>query len=256
VPARPALWGRRKRNETASYKGPHNENFHTYRRGLVGIGLLAALGSGAYAVAQPAPPPSDGPSARLVEDREALRQEHMARRAEMRERYEEGREARFEGRITYLRTRLEITDAQMPLWEDFVETLRANMEARVAARPEPPGPDATPPTALERLEQEQARHAARSEQLSATAATLTPLYNSFSDEQKQTADRILRRFNGAEIAMRDDRPGRAEGRREWRGVRPGPRGGPRFGRPGYGGPHFGQQEVEVSPEPEAPAQEL
>jgi hypothetical protein len=208
---------------------------HTYRRSIVGVGLIAALGSGAYAMAQPAPPPPNGPSARLVEDREALRQEHMARREAMREHFEDGREARFEGRIAYLRTRLEITDEQQPLWENFVETLRGNMQERADARPEPRGRDEPRPNLLERLEREQTRISARADHLNATSETLVPLYNSFSDEQKQVADRVLSRFGENRMAMRDGDGGRGGPRR---GMRHGPRGDRGFGGRDFDEPAF------------------
>jgi hypothetical protein len=204
--------------------------FHKRRGSLIGLGLLAALGTGAHAVAQPAPPRPEGPSARMVEDGRALREEHRARRAAMREHFEEGREARLEGRIAYLRTRLEITEAQMPLWENFAETLRVKMQERVEARPEPRERDQPRPNLLERLEREQARITARADHLNATAESLVPLYNSFSDEQKEVADRVLNRFGDNRMAMRDG-PGRRGGPRG--GMRHGPRDGFDFDEPRY-----------------------
>ena len=188
--------------------------FYTHRKILVGLGLVAALGTGAYAVAQPVPPRP--PSARMVEDRDALREEHLARRQAMREHFEETREARFEGRLAYLKSRLQISEEQMPLWENFAATLRANMDERIAARPEPRGPGSGPSTLLERLEREQMRIARRAEHLNATAEALVPLYNAFSDEQKILADRVLSHFGERRMAMRD---GRSGGRR---GMRRGP----------------------------------
>lgn len=204
--------------------------FHKRRGSLVGLGLLAALGTGAYAVAQPVPPRPEGPSARMVEDGRAIREEHRARLEAMRERFEQGREARLEGRLAYLRTRLEVTDEKMPLWENFSETLRSNMQERVEARPEPRERDQPRPNLLERLEREQTRIATRAEQLNETVESLIPLYNSFSAEQKEVADRVLNRFSENRMAMRDG-PGRRGGPRG--GMRHGPRGGldrdePRF----------------------------
>jgi len=202
---------------------------HSHRTSLVGLGLIAALGASAFATAQPAPPQSDTPAARMVEDREALREEHLTMRAERRAAREAGRGARLEGHLAFMRTRLGITDAQAPLWDAFAESLRNNMLERVAARPEQRSREAGPTTLLERLEREQARLAARANQLDATASTLTPLYESFDDEQRQTADRVLRRVGSDDFAMRGQRRERREGPR--RGPRRGQRDGQRFEAP-------------------------
>jgi hypothetical protein len=187
---------------------------HSHRTSLVGLGLLAALGASAFATAQPAPPGSDTPTARMVEDSEALRDEHLAMRAERRVAREAGREARLEGRIAFMRTRLGITDAQAPLWGAFAESLRNNRLERVAARPGPRDPDAGRPPLVERLERQQEMLAARANQLNATIETLTPLYQSFDDEQRRTADRVFRRVGNNGFAMRGQR---GERNRSWRG---------------------------------------
>jgi len=210
-----------------------------HRRSLLGLGLIAALGTGAYAVAQPAPPRP--PSARMVEDRDALREEHLARRHAMRQHFEETREARFEGQLAYLKTRLRITDEQTPLWENFAATLRTNMEERGAARPAPRGQGAAPPSLLERLEAEQARIARRADHLSATAQSLVPLYNSFDDQQKQIADRVLGHAGDARMAMRD-RPGRPGGQRGTNRGR-----GERFDGPPFEEPIFDERLDESEP---------
>jgi len=213
---------------------------HSHRTSLVGLGLLAALGASAFATAQPAPPQSDTPAVRMVEDRQALRQEHLAMRAERRAAREAGREARLEGRLAFMRTRLGITDAQAPLWDRFSESLSNNMLERVAARPGPRDPQAGPPTLLERLEREQARLAARANQLDATASTLVPLYQSFDDEQRRTADRVFRRVGNNGFAMRGQR---GERNRSWRG---GARRG--FPRDRSRGPRGGGQGFEGTPQ--------
>ena len=192
---------------------------HSHRTSLVGLGLLAALGASAFATAQPAPPQSDTPAVRMVEDRQALRQEHLAMRAERRAAREAG---------------------QAPLWDRFSESLSNNMLERVAARPGPRDPQAGPPTLLERLEREQARLAARANQLDATASTLVPLYQSFDDEQRRTADRVFRRVGNNGFAMRGQR---GERNRSWRG---GARRG--FPRDRSRGPRGGGQGFEAPPQ--------
>jgi len=181
----------------------------SHHRNLVGLGLVVALGASAFAVAQPAPTPSEIPTARMVEDRIALREEHRAMRAERRAARIAGREARFEGHLAYMRARLGITDEQAPLWDALAENLRNNMNERIEARSEPRDPDAGPPSVLERLEREQERLAARIDHLDATASALTPLYDALDDEQKEIADRVFRRIESGRFAIgRDGRRGR------------------------------------------------
>jgi hypothetical protein len=196
---------------------------HSHRTGLAGLGLIAALGVSAVAMAQPAPPQSNAPAARTIADREATRDEQITRRAERRAAREEDRGARLEGHIAYMRTRLGITEAQAPLWDAFAGSLRNSMLQRAAMRPEPRDPNAGPPSLLERLERQQARHSARADQLAATASTLVPLYNALDDEQRETADRVLRRTGNGAFAIRDQRAGRGN-------RRGGPRGGIERGR--------------------------
>ncbi len=188
-------------------------------RVLIGLGLMAALGASAFAAAQPAPAPSDFPTARMVEDRIALREEHRAMRAERRAAREARREAQLEGHLAFVRTRLGITDAQAPLWDAFAENVRNNMSERAEARLDPIDRDSGPLSALERLEREQERLAARIDRLDATASTLAPLYNALDDEQKEIADHMLRHIESGRFAM-----GRGGARRYWRG-------GMRHGRP-------------------------
>lgn len=168
---------------------------------LVGLGLAAALSASAFATAQPAPTPPGMPAARMVEDRIALREEHRAVRAERRAERQARREARLEGRLAFMRERLGITDAQAPLWDAFAESLRDNMDERIRSHSEPRDPDIGLPSALERLEREQERLAARIDRLDATASALAPLYDALDNEQKEVADRMLRRIENGRFAM-------------------------------------------------------
>ncbi len=204
---------------------------HSHRRSLVGLGLVAALGASALAMAQPAPAPSDAPATRMVEDPEALREEHLTMRAERRAAREAGREARLEGRLAFMRNRLGITDAQAPLWDAFAESHRNNMFERVEARPEPRDPDAERPSLIERLERQQASLAARVDQLDATAIALVPLYNALDNEQREIADRVFRHLEGDRFSRRGERGRRGDG---WRGRR--------------GGQDFGGQDFESPPQ--------
>ena len=167
---------------------------------VAGLGLMAALGASAFATARPAPVTPDVPAARMVEDRIALREEHRAMRAERRAAREARRESRLEDQLAFMRDRLGITDTQAPLWDAFAENLRENMDERFEARSEPRDADLGRPSALERLAREQERLTARIARLDATASALAPLYDTLDDEQKQTADRMLRRLENGRWA--------------------------------------------------------
>ena len=212
---------------------------YSHRRSLVGPGLIAALGASAFAMAQPAPAASDAPATRMAEDPEALREEHLAMRAERRVAREAGREARLEGHLAFMRNRLGITDAQAPLWDAFAENHRNNMLERVEARPEPRDPDAGRPSLVERLERQQARLAARVDRLDATANNLVPLYSALDNEQKEIADRVFRHLQEDRFAMRGERGRRGDLRGGQRGDRwRGRRGGQDFGGQDFGGQDF------------------
>ncbi len=113
---------------------------------------------------------------------------------------------RVEARLAYLRTALKITDAQQAQWNAFAETMRkdaaeraqkmqAFREKHAQMRKEraenQAGVERQRPTAVERLERAQQRHAKATERLAAQAAAVKPLYASLSDEQKKVADVVL-----------------------------------------------------------------
>jgi len=79
--------------------------------------------------------------------------------------------------------------------------MRDNMDERIESRSEPRNPDLGPPSALERLAREQERLAARIDRLDATASALAPLYDVLDNEQKEIADRMLRRLENGSFAM-------------------------------------------------------
>ncbi|WP_083901044.1 Spy/CpxP family protein refolding chaperone [Azospirillum sp. B4] len=169
------------------------------------------------------------------------------------ERHHGGPWEHVDGRLAYLKAELKITAAQEGQWKKFEALVRANAEemkqkaatfeaehkarwekieaARKAGQPvEPPAP----PSLTERLDRAEKMAAEHAKHASEFKAVLTPLYASFSPEQKETADKMLAHFGGP-----GGRPGFGHhgfGHHDF--------GGPRFGggHPGFGGdqgPHGG-----------------
>lgn len=99
-----------------------------------------------------------------------------------------------EGRISFLKTELKITDAQMPQWTAFADTLRANAkrmgEMRNAMMQGGRAGNASI-SAADRLDRMEKMMTAMTEAIKATKATLTPLYGVLSDEQKKVADQLI-----------------------------------------------------------------
>ena len=96
-----------------------------------------------------------------------------------------------EGRLAYLRAELKITDAQEPLWKAYAAVARdhANgMVARCTTMMSQKG--AAGLTLPDRMDLHQQFMAAQLESLRAMNEALKPLYESFSEEQKRTADQM------------------------------------------------------------------
>jgi DNA anti-recombination protein RmuC len=103
---------------------------------------------------------------------------------------------RVEARLAYLKTALKITDAQAPQWNAFADTQRKQaqdaakrMEARKAQMAE--HKSGTRPTAVQRMERQQAMLAAASTRLNETLAVTKPLYAALSPDQQKIADELL-----------------------------------------------------------------
>ena len=194
------------------------------RLSIVALSLTAALGATACAMAQTADSPANAPA--RVERFAGIAAERQA-----------AREAMVEGHLAFLKTRLQITDAQTPLWNAYEDAVRATMAAREEARPAPPnsqgGQQAPPPTALERLNRQQQMLAAQTQHLQTLSSALQPLYAALSAEQREIADRIL--AAPARQRMAQMGPGQGPGmrgpmiermRQRLRGRMPGPPPGP------------------------------
>lgn len=149
------------------------------RMTALSLGLAAALGAGTFVMAQtgalPGAPAAEQP---LVDERQAIRAAE--------------RMARLEGRIAFLRARLQITAGQTPLWNTFAQALRDEQAARDRARAASPALAAGLPPITDRVARRRADLAERNQRLTAVANALTPLYAALSAEQKAIADLSLR----------------------------------------------------------------
>lgn len=98
----------------------------------------------------------------------------------------------IEGRITFLKAEIGITEAQATVWDAFAEAMRGNAETarsmhqqiaeRVSAE------DMTWPARIEGMA---AMMAARAEALKAMEAAAKPLYDALSEEQRSKADSLF-----------------------------------------------------------------
>jgi hypothetical protein len=94
-----------------------------------------------------------------------------------------------DGWLAFLKTELKITDAQTPQWNAFADAVRANakgMKEMHASMME------TPTVALpDRLALHEKMLSAHLDAVRRMKAAVEPLYASFSDEQKKTADDVV-----------------------------------------------------------------
>jgi hypothetical protein len=102
---------------------------------------------------------------------------------------------RVEGRIAFLRTELEPTDAQLPLWDALAEALRANASAvkdMMAGMPAGMmSGDSTADTPLKRIELHERMLSTRLDGLRRLKAALEPFYATLDEAQKALADKLL-----------------------------------------------------------------
>jgi hypothetical protein len=97
-----------------------------------------------------------------------------------------------------LRAELKITEAQANAWNTFAEALRGNAQ-KLAAVPAMMG-DATQ-SLPDRLDAQERWLTARVEGIRAIRTAFTPLFSSFSDEQKKTAGELLGPHLGLSMMM-------------------------------------------------------
>jgi LTXXQ motif family protein len=139
--------------------------------------LAAAVPTALFAQAQQPPPPA---RARLSADTMARLQD---------------------GRFAMIKESLKLNDAQLKLWSPVEAQMRAAAAARAQRREErikqrEQGLATPPPSLPDRLELASKRVAERAERMKAFAEAFKPFYASLSEEQKATADVLLRRMHG------------------------------------------------------------
>jgi hypothetical protein len=97
----------------------------------------------------------------------------------------------IEGRLAYARAELKITPAQEPLWTTYANAVRDNAQT-MASRCAPMMAQGTAALSLpDRLDLHEQLMAARLDALRTINKTLKPLYASFDDAQKQTANQLF-----------------------------------------------------------------
>lgn len=102
---------------------------------------------------------------------------------------------RVEARIAYAKTALRITDAQAKLWAPVADFMRREAHERDAMiqQFEAKRGEREKISAIDRLKHHQEMMQKASAKLGEFIAVVQPLYASFSDEQKRTADELLMR---------------------------------------------------------------
>jgi len=103
---------------------------------------------------------------------------------------------RVEARLAYIKTALKITDAQQTQWDNFAGVMRKqakDADARIQERRAKmvAHTERKRPTAIERLERQQAFMATASARIGERLAVQKPLYAALSPEQQQIADKVL-----------------------------------------------------------------
>ena len=107
----------------------------------------------------------------------------------------------IDGRLAFLKTELKITSEQEKLWEDYATVAKTNaksMQERCDAAKEKwkdakeKGDAKQRPPLPERLDARTESLEARLEALRAKTNAVKPLYDALNDEQKKTADELIR----------------------------------------------------------------
>ncbi|WP_296706003.1 Spy/CpxP family protein refolding chaperone [Rhodoblastus sp.] len=98
-----------------------------------------------------------------------------------------------EGHIAFLRAELKITDAQSSAWSAFADAMRVHAQKLADMRGSMTGPGSAqqPPTAIDRIDQQERLLTARLDGLRTIKAAVVPLYAALSDKQKKIADELL-----------------------------------------------------------------
>ena len=105
-----------------------------------------------------------------------------------------GAEQWLDRRLSSLHERLRITPSQERLWIGFANVLHDETQEAQDRRASNDRRDS--PSVVERLEQRERRLADRTQRMDHILSALRPLYASFSEEQKRTADRLMFQVDG------------------------------------------------------------
>jgi hypothetical protein len=100
-------------------------------------------------------------------------------------------EERLDRRLAFLHERLRITAPQERLWRAFANVLHEEVQNRPGRREY-----IRAPSVVDRLEERERRLAERSQRTDHILRALRPLYASFSEEQKRTADSLMFQADG------------------------------------------------------------
>ena len=100
-------------------------------------------------------------------------------------------EERLDRRLSFLHERLRVTASQERLWRAFANVLHDEAQNRPGRREY-----IRAPSVLDRLEEREQRLAQRSQRTDRILRALRPLYASFSEEQKRTADNLMFQADG------------------------------------------------------------
>ncbi len=93
----------------------------------------------------------------------------------------------MEGRMASMRTKLKITDEQMPQWNAFADAMRDNARRMIEMHGMGPAASLSAPERLDRMEKMTAR---MMEAAQSAKAAFMPLYSVLSAEQKKVADNV------------------------------------------------------------------
>ncbi len=97
----------------------------------------------------------------------------------------------IDGRLAYIKTELKITSAQETLWSAYADAARGKANTMLARCTTMMSRRDAKTALPDRLDQNEQLMAAQLDAVRATNKALKPLYESFSDSQKQTADQLF-----------------------------------------------------------------
>jgi hypothetical protein len=96
-----------------------------------------------------------------------------------------------EGRLAFLKTELRITDAQLPLWNNFAQAVRDNAKAMGSMMQGGVTGTNPSPTLPDKLAMREKMMSTHLEALRKLKAAIDPLYPALTDEQKKAADQLM-----------------------------------------------------------------